>query len=279
MVAVAAPPGVPSAPPPGVAAWALASVGGALLSAAAEAAAYMALVSPISVDTVSSYSNPSPGVLPSNEASACEMISDDVNEPAEGSAAALAAAAAAASSASTCFPSAPRMASSGLSSGISTRPGMPVSADARSEAAWRLYSAADAAAVTRSIALVVAARDAFISSSAVPDDELAPGTVETTAVDSDTGPAPAARGERSSGEPNPPWSGKSRKSCSSSPDRLNTPVVFMVSSWSALDTKSSSSADLRAADSSSSSSVIPNLDGVLFRAATAASAASSCASE
>ena len=31
----------------------------------------------------------------------------------------------------------------------------------------------------------------------VRDDELAPGTVETTAVDSDTGPAPAARGERS----------------------------------------------------------------------------------
>jgi len=121
-------------------------------------------------------------------------------------------------------------------------------------------------------------REALISSSAVPDDELAPGTVDTTAVDSDTGPGPGARGERSSGEPNPPWSGRSSTSTSSA-DRLNIPVVFMVSSWSALETNSSSSADRRAANSSSSSSVIPNLDGVLFCADTAASAASSWASE
>ena len=134
--------------------------------------------------------------------------------------------------------------------------------------------------MTRSIARVVAASDALISSSAVPDDELAPGTVDTTAVDSDTGPAgPGARGERSSGEPNPPWSGRSENSSMSSADRLNIPVVFMVSSWSALETNSSSSADRRATNSSSSSSVIPNLDGVLFCADTAASAASSWASE
>ena len=99
------------------------------------------------------------------------------------------ASAAAASSARTCSPSAPRMASRGLSAGTSTRPGRSGSSDARSSnalagrtaarlaAAARLASAASASCVTLSMAAAVAASDARISASASPLlDE--PGSVD-----------------------------------------------------------------------------------------------------